>query len=134
MNHSEQLLHAAKNGSTREVRKLLSRGALFIKDKVHQLNGRFVTAKCSRDRYDLFLSLFLSLQFGNTALHEAAWAGNNDIIKLVLKAYCFVDSVNGTGFTPLHLASQNGHAKVAKTLLKWKADPSLKNQVEPAKP
>ena len=34
MNHSEQLLQAAKSGSTREVRKLLSRGALFIKDKV----------------------------------------------------------------------------------------------------
>ena len=71
----------------------------------------------------------LSPQFGNTALHEAAWNGNNDIVKILLSSYCFVDSINYTGFTPLHLAGQNGHAKVAKTLLKWKADPSLLNQV-----
>ena len=71
----------------------------------------------------------ISFQFGNTALHEVAWTGNVDITKLLLKSHCFVDSVNGTGFTPLHLASQNGHAKIAKTLLKWKANPSVTNQV-----
>ena len=74
-------------------------------------------------------TLFISVQFGNTALHEAAWNGNNDIVKILLSGYCFVDSINHTGFTPLHLASQNGHVKVAKTLLKWKADPTLVNQV-----
>ena len=79
--------------------------------------------------YPVSLSLGLHLQFGNTALHEAAWNGNNDIVKILLGAYCFVDSLNHTGFTPLHLASQNGHAKVAKTLLKWRADPTLLNQV-----
>ena len=72
---------------------------------------------------------FSSLQFGNTALHEAAWIGNKDIVKALLGSFCFVDSINNTGFTPLHLASQNGHAKVAKLLLKWRADPSLLNQV-----
>lgn len=69
------------------------------------------------------------LQYGNTALHEAAWNGNKDIVKSLLGAFCFVDSINHTGFTSLHLASQNGHAKVVKTLLKWRADPSLLNQV-----
>ena len=122
MNPSEQLLQAAKGGSTREVRKLLSRGALFVKDKVTLLYCG------TRADYCIFFALFF-LQFGNTALHEAAWAGNNDITKLLLKAHCFVDSVNGTGFTPLHLASQNGHAKIAKTLLKGKANPSVTNQV-----
>ncbi len=76
------------------------------------------------------LSLFL--QFGNTALHEAAWNGNSDIVKILLNAFCFVDSINNSGFTPLHLASQNGHVKVVKTLLKWKADPTLCNQVRRA--
>lgn len=68
-------------------------------------------------------------QFGNTALHEAAWNGNKDIVKALLGGFCFVDSINHTGFTSLHLASQNGHAKVVRTLLKWRADPSLLNQV-----
>lgn len=72
---------------------------------------------------------FFCTQFGNTALHEAAWNGNNDIVKMLLNAFCFVDSINNTGFTPLLLASQNGHVKVVKTLLKWKADPLLVNQV-----
>ena len=71
----------------------------------------------------------LSTQFGNSALHEAAWNGHNDIVKALLMAFCFVDSINNNGFTPMHLASQNGHGKVVKTLLKWKADPSLRNQV-----
>lgn len=35
MSLSEKLIIAAKNGSTREVRKLLGRGALFTKDQVH---------------------------------------------------------------------------------------------------
>lgn len=69
------------------------------------------------------------MQYGNTALHEAAWNGNKDIVKSLLGAFCFVDSINHTGFTALHLASQNGHSKVVKTLLKWRADPGLLNQV-----
>lgn len=68
-------------------------------------------------------------QFGNTALHEAAWNGHSDIVKILLNAFCFVDSINNSGFTPLQLASQSGHGKTVKTLLKWRADPSLLNQV-----
>jgi hypothetical protein len=34
MNASEQLIKAAKNGNVKEVRKLLSKGALFTKDEV----------------------------------------------------------------------------------------------------
>ena len=121
MSLSEKLIAAAKNGDLREVRKLLARGALFTKDQV-----RYASA-CDRARSE---TMPLLLQFGNTALHEAAWNGYNDIVKTLLgKSFCFVDSLNSSGFTPLHLASQNGHAKVVKTLLKWKADPSLHNQV-----
>lgn len=34
MSLSENLITAAKNGNTKEVRKLLSKGALFTKDQV----------------------------------------------------------------------------------------------------
>ena len=34
MSLSEKLIVAAKNGNTKEVRKLLSKGALFTKDQV----------------------------------------------------------------------------------------------------
>ena len=37
MSLSEKLIIAAKNGSTREVRKLLGRGALFTKDQVNSV-------------------------------------------------------------------------------------------------
>ena len=72
---------------------------------------------------------FVFAQFGNTALHEAAWNGHSDVVKVLLNAFCFVDGINNSSFTPLHLASQSGHAKTVKTLLKWRADPSLLNQV-----
>ena len=93
-------------------------------------NVRCIAAACARviSVYTNTI-LLVRLQFGNTALHEAAWNGNNDIVKILLNAFCFVDSINHSGFTPLHLASQNGHVKVVKTLLKWKADPTLCNQV-----
>ena len=122
MSLSEKLISAAKTGDTKEVRKLLSRGALFSKDKV-------INHACTIAGWWLECFGCLRLQFGNTALHEAAWNGNSDIVKLLLKSFCFVDSINSTGFTPLHLASQNGHAKVVKTLLKWQADPALLNEV-----
>ena len=69
------------------------------------------------------------LQYGNNALHEAAWNGHADVTKLLLKSSCFVDSINKNGCTPLHLAAQNGQAKVIQVLLKFKADASILNQV-----
>ena len=38
MDISEQLIKAAKNGNAKEVRKLLSRGAVFTKDEVSKLS------------------------------------------------------------------------------------------------
>ena len=123
MSLSEKLIIASKKGNAREVRKLLGRGALFTKDQVLTIHRTVAAVEFYAD------SFMHNTQFGNTALHEAAWNGNKDIVKSLLGGFCFVDSINHTGFTSLHLASQNGHAKVVRTLLKWRADPSLLNQV-----
>ena len=68
MNPSEQLLQAAKGGSTREVRKLLSRGALFVKDKVTLLYCG------TRADYCIFFALFFysSVTQRYTKLHGQA--------------------------------------------------------------
>lgn len=140
MSLPEKLIKSAKAGNLREVRKMLGRNVQITKDKVgycSRNNVHVKTSLCNQYTYiwrihvckkDLLYILKI-LQFGNTALHEAAWNGHSDIVKVLLNAFCFVDSINNSGFTPLHLASQNGHGKVVKTLLKWRADPSLLNQV-----
>ena len=76
-----------------------------------------------------YYSCMVLFQYGNNALHEAAWNGHADVTKLLLKSSCFVDSINKNGCTPLHLAAQNGQAKVVQVLLKFKADASILNQV-----
>jgi len=41
-----------------------------------------------------------------------------------------VDSLNKNVCTPLHLATQNSHGKAIQTLLKFKADTTILNQVK----
>ena len=80
----------------------------------------------------------------------ASWRGHTDIVRILLEAgdkpdvqdqvtecvsanahhmhllyYCWVQE----GLTPLILATQCGHANVAKTLLGGKADPNITDKV-----
>ena len=53
----------------------------------------------------------------NTALHEAAKAGNTAVCKLLLDRGAGVDLPNATKHTALHLAVTEGHTETAKLLL-----------------
>lgn len=59
----------------------------------------------------------------HTPLHIASIKGHIDIVKLLLKKGCMIDSVNESMDTPLTDAIENGHIEVAKVLLRAGANP-----------
>ncbi len=69
----------------------------------------------------------------STALHTAAFKGHLDIVDAILKTPAGLLHQNTKGmkgeYTPIYVASQNGHIEVVKRLLAAGADPNLKNNV-----
>ena len=60
-----------------------------------------------------------------TALHFAAVLGHQSLLELLLSHKADVNSRDRRGFTPLHLASQEGHLASVVALLQSGADPLL---------
>ncbi|GIY69726.1 hypothetical protein CEXT_215731 [Caerostris extrusa] len=60
---------------------------------------------------------------GNTALHEAAWKGFSRTLEILCKNKANFYIKNYGGFTPLHLACQNGHNQCCRNLLWQPANP-----------
>lgn len=52
----------------------------------------------------------------NTALHEAAFKGNKELVDMLIAARADVNKQNGTGKTPLHRAVSGNHPGVVKSL------------------
>ena len=61
----------------------------------------------------------------NVAIHEACWAGQAAVLRLLLEARAEVNLANSGGQTPLHLASMKGHQDLVQLLLGVAADVSL---------
>jgi ankyrin repeat protein len=68
-------------------------------------------------------------QYGNTALHEAAWKGYSRTVHLLCRKRGNVYIKNRGGFTPLHLSCQNGHNQTCRNILITGCKPDLKNDV-----
>ena len=62
------------------------------------------------------------------ALHEAACAGNTDIVERLLLNCANVNQRDKKGVTPLHGAAANGHASIAKLLLRHDADTQVTDE------
>ena len=64
---------------------------------------------------------------GWTALHYAATAGADEIVRLLLDHYAYIDAESPNRTTPLMMAARGGHILTVKLLLDEGADATLKN-------
>jgi len=67
-------------------------------------------------------------QPGWTALHYAAAAGADDIIKLLLAEHAVIDAESPSGMTPLMMAAREGKDSSVALLLEQGADPLRKDR------
>ncbi|CAK9061651.1 unnamed protein product [Durusdinium trenchii] len=74
---------------------------------------RPTTPKSARRKSDV--------QVASTTLHDAAWEGNINMVRIFLSKGHSPDLPDEEGSTPLHLASEEGHMQVVKCLLEGKA-------------
>ncbi|CAG7722258.1 unnamed protein product [Allacma fusca] len=65
-------------------------------------------------------------EHGNTALHEAAWRGFSQTVKLLCDQKAKIKQ-NKAGFSPLHLSCQAGHNQSTRELLLHRADTEVQN-------
>jgi ankyrin len=69
------------------------------------------------------------MQKGNTALHIAALAGQEEVVKLLVHCGADVNVRSQQGFTPLYMAAQENHYNLVTFLLSVGAKPTMATDV-----
>jgi ankyrin repeat protein len=72
---------------------------------------------------------------GMTAIHEAVYAGNLEMVKVLVARNANINAKKEGGYTPLHIAAQKGNNDICMFLVKSKARANLTDDfgVTPAK-
>lgn len=93
----------------------------------HLVLEKQIDIRAPQTHYDLSPTVTTLNIPSGTALHVAAYVGEVEITKMLIKSGAVIDSLDAQLYTPLHLAAMSGHLEVARTLLAAGANPNLSN-------
>jgi hypothetical protein len=116
-----EFLSKAKSGTVEELTELLKDDINLINScDDYGNNALHEAAKGKRKDNFLFLQKYIQINSinrnGTTALHYAAQAGNEEIVKHCLDSGIDINERNKTGQAPIHYAAKGGHLEMIKML------------------
>lgn len=122
------LYKAVKNGDFESVKHLLENGANPNKHRYGKTALYIATSLERLDIMECLLNFKADPHIGSTPLHYAARYTSLDSVKLLLDNEVDVNSVDRTGWTPLHCASlvfgYDDRSPIVNLLLERKAEPN----------
>ncbi|MBL6622005.1 MAG: ankyrin repeat domain-containing protein [Rickettsiales bacterium] len=129
---NEQLLRAAKDGNSEEVKRLLEAKAdVNAKDVDGQTPLQFAAEYGHTGIAAALIAAEANVnakaRYGITPLHLAARNGHTNIVQELIAKGADVNAKNNIGYTPLLYAAANGHTKIAAALIAKGADVNAKN-------
>ncbi|XP_018321808.1 GA-binding protein subunit beta-1 [Agrilus planipennis] len=130
----KQLLKAASEGNTEEIRLLVGKGAPFTADWLGTSPLHLAAQNNHLDVCCLLLRAGISkdarTKVDRTPLHMAAYKGHYEIVECLLTNGAEVNCKDLLGMTPLHWAVQNAHIEVVSLLIRYGADTQAVNKFE----
>jgi thioredoxin-like negative regulator of GroEL len=130
---NSDLIEAAKNGDTAQVKALLDKGAdVNARDKDGLTALMWAAAGGRTDIVKALLDkgadVNAKTSYGYTALMWAAAGGHTDIVKALLDKGADVNAKDSDGYTALMWAAARGHTDIVKALLDKGADVNAKDE------
>ena len=124
------LILALREGSARVVDLLLAQPSIALELKAPNGNTALMMASFKHNVpavKALLAKGAIVNRPGWTALHFAAASGDDEITKILIDHFAYIDAEAPAKFTPLMIAAREGHESIVGLLLKEGADASLKN-------
>lgn len=124
------LILAMREGSSRVAAVLMARPGIDLELKAPNGNTALMMAAFKHNTAAVNALLAKGAivnRPGWTALHFAAASGDDEITKILLDHFAYIDAEAPARFTPLMIAAREGHESTVSLLLEEGADAGLKN-------
>lgn len=124
------LILAAREGSNQVIETLLAHKDTQLERTAPNGNTALMMAAFKRNKRAVKAMLdkgAIVTRPGWTALHYAAAAGDEEIVRLLLEHHAYIDAESPSQITPLMIAAREGQDGAVKVLLQEGADATLKN-------
>jgi hypothetical protein len=125
---------ACQSSQARVAQTLLESGSdIYARDSIGRTSLHYASCGISLELVSLLLQNEPELVhckdiYGRTSLHYAVWNPDPlEIGKKLLDSKAEVDALDEEGMTPLHFAADGGKGKIIPLLLKYGANPSLRD-------